>query len=129
LISITTTTMPNYPAKSDIGRGDVVLIPFPNSDLKTTKLRPAIIVQSDDLRTGLSQTVLAMISNLSRTGHPSRVLIRTAAIEGKESGLLLDSVIMTDNLATISTSEIIRVIGTLTAMVQVDEALRHTLKL
>jgi len=56
-------------------RGDVVLVTFPNSDLKTAKLRPALIVQADDLNTGLSQVIIAMISsNLNRAGHPSRVL-------------------------------------------------------
>lgn len=36
-------------------RGDVVLVLFPHSDLHTAKTRPALIVQSDDLKTGLSQ--------------------------------------------------------------------------
>jgi len=106
------------------------LIPFPNSDLQTAKLRPALIVQSDDLETGLSQIILAMISsNLARVGHTSRVLLKISTEQGKESGLLLDSVIMTDNLATISLSRIVRIIGTLKGMDQVDDALRHTLKL
>jgi len=37
----------------DLKRGDVVLVWFPNSDLKTLKRRPALIVQADDLKTGL----------------------------------------------------------------------------
>lgn len=38
-------------------RGDVVLVRFPNSNLKTYKKRPALIVQADDLNTGLSQKI------------------------------------------------------------------------
>lgn len=123
-------TTPNPPATDKVIRGNVVLIPFPNSDLQTAKLRPALIVQSDDLGSGLSQIILAMISsNLARAGYESRVLLKKDTEQGKESGLLLDSVIMTDNLATISLSKIVRVIGTLKEMDQVNNALRHTLNL
>jgi len=48
--------------------------------------------------------------------------------QGQQSGLLTDSVVMTDNLATIADSEIHRVIGRL-PMTKVDAALRHTLGL
>jgi mRNA-degrading endonuclease toxin of MazEF toxin-antitoxin module len=41
----------------------------------------------------------------------------------------MDSVIMTDNLATIRHSEIDRVIGALSVMTEVDAALRTTLAL
>lgn len=102
---------------------------FPNSDLRTAKLRPALVVQADDLETGLSQLIVAMItSNLARANHPSRVLIRRATPAGRRSGLLADSVVMTDNLATILEMEIDRVIGTL-QMRAVNTALRHTLAL
>jgi mRNA interferase MazF len=52
-------------------RGDVVLVLFPNSDLITFKRRPAIVVQAENLNTGLPQVVIAMItSNLARSSHP-----------------------------------------------------------
>jgi mRNA interferase MazF len=58
-------------------RGDVVLVLFPDSNLRTSKRRPALIVQADGLESGLPQTVVAMItSNIARAGHPSRVLVR-----------------------------------------------------
>jgi mRNA interferase MazF len=47
-------------------------------------------------------------------------------IAGKQSGLLTDSVIMTDNLTTITTSAIYNVIGSLPTT-EIDQALRHTL--
>jgi len=65
---------------------------------------------------------------LFRSEHSSRVVIKLSTQEGRQSGLLSDSVIMTDNLATIAFSEIDRVIGTL-PMIKVDKALRHTLSL
>jgi len=44
-------------------------------------------------------------------------------------GVLSDSVIMTDNLATVMDSEIDRVIGRCNDMHVIDGALRHTLGL
>jgi mRNA interferase MazF len=41
----------------------------------------------------------------------------------------MDSVVMTDNLATIRETEIDRAIGSLTDMAEVDNALLHTLGL
>lgn len=96
-------TTPEKLSTTGHNRGDVVLVPFPNSDLKTAKLRPALIVQSNDLNTGLSQVIIAMISsNLSRAGHPSRVLISVKSNIGSRSGLLFDSVLTCDNLATVA---------------------------
>ena len=115
--------------KPNFKRGDIVLVLFPNSDLITAKTRPAIIVQADDLQTGLPQIIVAMISSqIFRAGHPSRVSILRNSPEGQRSGVLLDSVIMTDNLATIATSAIYRLIGSIPTE-NVDAALKHTLNL
>lgn len=123
-------TIPNQPSTKKVERGAVVLVPFPNSDLRTAKLRPALIIQADDLNTGLAQIVLVMIStNLSRANHKSRILVETKTEQGKKSGLLFDSVVMTDNLATILTTNVTRVIGKLEDMQEIDDALRHTLGL
>ncbi len=90
------------------------------------KRRPALVIQADNLNTGLSQIVVAMLtSNLYRANHPSRVLVELSSPSGKQSGLLTDSVVMTDNLATIHDIAIERVIGSL-AMAKVETALRHT---
>ncbi len=67
-------------------------------------------------------------SKMFRANHPSRVVILLSTPEGQQSGLLSDSVVMTDNLATIIESEIDRKIGIL-PMSKVDAALRHTLNL
>jgi mRNA interferase MazF len=111
-----------------IRRGDVVLILFPNSDLPTAKRRPALVLQRDNLGSGLEQTIVAMISsNLARRGHPNRVFVAVSSTEGKTAGLRLDSVVMTDNLATIMESEIDSILGHLAGMTKVNTALRHTL--
>lgn len=57
-------------------RGEVVLVLFPDSSLKTAKRRPALVIQANSIETNLSQTIVAMItSNLDRAGHPSRVFV------------------------------------------------------
>ena len=122
---MTTMTQPDPTCK----RGDVVLVLFPDSNLLTAKPRPGLIVQSDNLQTGLSQVIVAMItSKMFRANHSSRVAILLSTPEGQQSGLLSDSVVMADNLATIVESAIDRVIGSI-PMTRVDAALRHTLKL
>ncbi len=120
------TTMPPKPA---FKRGDVVLVSFPNADRTTAKTRPALIIQTNNLQTGLPQIIVAMItSQMLRSGHPSRVTIRLNSTIEKQSGLLSDSVVMTDNVATITMSAVHRVIGTIPTA-DVDVALKHTLNL
>jgi mRNA interferase MazF len=68
-------------------------------------------------------------SNVSRAGHPSRVFVNIATAEGKQTELITDSVIMTDNLATVLDTEIDKVIGFWSEMSLVDAALRHTLEI
>lgn len=110
-------------------RGDVVLVLFPNSDLRTAKPRPALIIQADNLDTDLSQVIVAMLTSKTfRANHPSRVLVEINSEEGKNSGLLSDSVVMTDNVATIANIGVDRIIGKL-SMEAIDKALIHTLGL
>ena len=109
-------------------RGDVVLVLFPDSNLRTAKRRPAVVVQADGLDAGLPQTIVAMItSNMSRAGHPSRISVSRTSSQGQQMGLLTDSVVMTDNLATILENEIDRTIGRCPDMNAIDTALRRTL--
>ncbi|MBC7814718.1 MAG: type II toxin-antitoxin system PemK/MazF family toxin [Burkholderiales bacterium] len=120
------TTMQPKPSYK---RGDVILTLFPNSDLQSAKMRPALIVQADNLNTGIAQIVVAMIStNLQRAGHPARLTVLHDTPVGQQSGLLFDSVVMTDNLATVAEAAIRRTVGSL-PMDEVDNALRHTLSL
>ena len=121
-----TTTTQSTPSPK---RGDVVLVLYPNSDLRTAKRRPALVIQANNLNTGLHQIIVAMISSrLFRANHPSRILITVDSAEGASSGLLGDSVVMTDNLATVFLPAIDRKIGTL-PMNTIDGALRLTLGL
>jgi len=111
-------------------RGEVVLVWFPHSDMQTFSRRPALVVQVDNLGTGIPQVVIAMITtNLKRLGHPSRVFVPLSSPAGAAAGLVADSVVMTDNLMTVLEKAIDSVIGALPDMTTVDAALRHTLGL
>lgn len=111
-------------------KGAVVLVLFSNSDLITAKRRPALVVQANELNTGLEQVVVAMItSNLSRDGHPSRVRINKNSDDGRSAGILTDSIIMTDNLTTVRLIEIDKALGILPSMNAVENALKITLGL
>jgi mRNA interferase MazF len=107
-----------------------VLALFPDSNLRTAKRRPVLVVQADNLASGLPQTIIAMItSNMARAGHPSRINLLLNSREAKEAGVLMDSVVMTDNLATVRESEIDRRLGTISNSTAINQAMRHTLGL
>jgi mRNA interferase MazF len=115
---------------TSLKRGDVVLVWFPNSDLTTVKRRPALVVQADDLNTGLNQIVVAMItSNLDRRGHPSRVFFPFPSPIARQAGFRTASVIMTDNLATILSEAIALKLGNISDLAEIDAALKKTLAL
>jgi mRNA interferase MazF len=115
---------------TNIKRGDVVLVWFPNSDLSDSKRRPALVVQADNLNAGLAQIALVMItSNLARRNHPSRIFIPLNSPTAVTAGLRTDSVIMTDNLATVLEKAIAAKLGRLTDMSAIDQALKVTLGL
>jgi mRNA-degrading endonuclease toxin of MazEF toxin-antitoxin module len=57
--------MTMMPPKPSYKRGDIVLVLFPHSNLRTAKPRPALVVQADDLQTGLPQVIVAMITSKS----------------------------------------------------------------
>jgi len=110
-------------------RGHVILVRYPNSDLKTYKKRPALVIQSDSVDTDLNQKIVAMItSNIHRTGA-TRVFIKKESQLAKQMGLLGDSVVVADNLATIFEREIDKAIGYCEDTKHIDQALRKVLAL
>lgn len=110
-------------------RDDVILVRFPNSDLITYKKRPALIIQDERVDTGLSQRLVAMItSNLVRTGE-TRVVVQKDSPAGQAMGLITDSVIVADNIATIREREVDKTLGQCPCMPEVDAALRKALRL
>jgi hypothetical protein len=72
--------------------------------------------------------VIQITSNLDRTGD-TRVLVRKDSPDGQAMGILSDSVIVADHLATVLPREIDKVIGRCPCMSEVETALRRLLGL
>jgi mRNA interferase MazF len=88
------------------------------------------LVQANDLQTGIPQVIIALItSNMKRSGHPSRVFVPLYSPAGKQSGLQTDSVIATDNLATVRELFVEKVIGNLFDLSDIEKALAYTFAL
>ncbi len=115
-----------------VRRGDVVMAWFPFASGQGGKRRPCLVLQNDDDNGKIANTVIAQItSNLRRVGDKSHLLIELATPEGQQSGLLHDSLISCNNLATIEQALVNRVIGSLPAatMQRVDSCLRAALSI
>ena len=115
-----------------IKRGDVVLAWYPFASGKGGKRRPCVILQNDEDNQKLANTVVAQITgNLARLGDKSHLLIEVATPEGQQSGLLHDSLVSCNNLATIEQSLINKVIGSLSAalMQEVNDCLKAALEI
>lgn len=115
-------------------RGDIVLVPFPfTDDPVAAKKRPAIIVQADRNNVRLSSVIVAQItSNIARAKHePTQFLIQRGTLAARAAGLLTDSAIKCETLATISKKRIIKRIGQLLPeqMKQLEACLRASFDL
>jgi mRNA interferase MazF len=113
-------------------RGDVVLAYYPFSSGTGGSRRPVLVIQNDTDNGRLTNTIVAQItSNLQRASEPTQLLIEVSTAEGQQSGLLQDSVVSCNNLATIEQTLINRKIGNLSAamMQKIDACLKAALGL
>ncbi len=116
-----------------VQRGDIVLVNYPFADGQGSKVRPALVIQSDRNNTRLDNTIVAQITSrthLART-EPTQLLIELASDAGRQSGLIADSAISTENLYTIRQDAIRRKLGTLPeeTMQDINVCLRVSLDL
>lgn len=116
-----------------MNRGDVVILDFPFADGTGSRIRPALVVQANDLNATLDATVLAMITSSRNrmVGHPSQLVIDSSHVDFPASGLLSDSVIQCNILITRRQDLILRTIGSLSAqtMREIDECLKAALEI
>jgi len=88
-------------------KGKIVLVPFPFTDLTTSKLRPALVLHEGD-----RDVVVAFISSkIPPQPTESDVIITKNHSEFLLTGLKIDSVIKLDKIATLSKKLIIGEIG------------------
>ncbi len=116
-----------------VNRGDVVLVPLPDTSGKPGKTRPALVVSSDFNNQRLQDAIVAVITSTTMRAklEPTQLLIELTTAEGKQSGLLNDSTVKCERLHAILQSLIYRTIGSLPdrTMLQINECLKVALQL
>ena len=117
-------------------RGDVVIVDWPlfrpQGSKRKVKPRPALVIQNDTDNVRLSNTILAMITSITRRSvEPTQLLVEIGTTEGRATGLRQDSVVNCINLMTIEQARVLHVIGHLSPamMQQIDSCLKIALHL
>lgn len=108
-------------------RGEVVLIPFPYTDLSTTKTRPAVVVSSSAYHAVRPDLLLAYVSSqISIAVAPLDVLLQ----DWQQTGLLKPSFVR-PKIAAIEPKLIVHQVGQLSQrdLTEIDHALRLALSL
>lgn len=116
--------------KRNVIRGSVVLVRYPFSDLSSFKVRPAVIVTSNELLDKIEDVLCLFISS----SIPSQLLRTDFVLEKtdpffQETGLKFRSVFRTHKLALLHKSLVLRVMGEMSEnlMQEINERLRIAL--
>lgn len=112
-------------------RGDVVLVDYPFTDRRGSKVRPALVVQADILNRHITDTILAAISRSTHRASATQLFVDISTAEGSQTGLRQNSMIQCENLLTSDQRLIIATIGAMPAALlrQLDACLKAALDL
>lgn len=100
------------PSTTSYKRGDIVLVPFPFTDLSSAKQRPALVVSSDVLNSMRDDVLVAAItSQIPAELEPDEFSI--PASELAACGLPKPSILRLSKLAALHRRLVIKRIGTL----------------
>jgi mRNA interferase MazF len=114
-------------------RGDIILADLPFTDRSGSKVRPALVVQSNANNARLDDVILAMITRTTSraANEPTQLLIDVATPVGRATGLLHTSAVKCEHLITLHRSFIQRAIGHLPdpLMSQINDCLKAALGL
>jgi len=108
-------------------RGDVVLIPFPYTDLSASKTRPAVVVSSDIYHEARSEFLLAYVSSQISQVNPT---IDYVLADWAAAGLLKPSFVR-PKVAAVEPALIVHRVGALSTrdLLEVDRCLRRAMAL
>ena len=108
-------------------RGDVVLIPFPYTDLSASKTRPAVVVSSDIYHAARSELLLAYVSSQVPQANPA---IDCVLADWAGAGLLKPSFVR-PKVAAIEPTLVVHRVGVLSDrdLSEVDRCLRRAMAL
>lgn len=79
--------------------GDIILVPFPFTDLSGQKIRPALILAAQE--NGNDMTVCFISSLVDKKPHKFDVLVSEKDINFKKTGLKINSIIKIAKIATL----------------------------
>ncbi|MCY2990472.1 MAG: type II toxin-antitoxin system PemK/MazF family toxin [Planctomycetota bacterium] len=96
-----------------VNRGDVVLLPIAFVSGQGAKVRPAVVMQNDNLNARLNSTVVAIVTSTNVRAHTERsqLFIDIGTPDGRQTGLLHDSTVKAEHLDTVDQRDIVRRIG------------------
>jgi mRNA interferase MazF len=108
-------------------RGDVVLIPFPYTDLSASKTRPAVVVSSDIYHAARSELLLAYVSSQISQADPT---IDYVLADWAAAGWLKASYVR-PKVATVEPALVVHSVGALSVrdLLEVDRCLRRAMGL
>lgn len=113
-----------------LARGDVILVPFPFTDLTALKVRPAVVLTPEP---GGPDLVVAYVSSVVPVGAAPRgsFVVTRDHPEFRGTGLRQTSVVRGDKLMTIARSRVRRRLGRLgpSLLASLDAELRSGLGL
>lgn len=92
-------------------RGDVILIRFPFSDLSSSKVRPALVVSSDNYTQKGRDAIFMVISSNVKNAQNTDLLVKSDSPDFTMTGLKTDSLIRTDKIVILSKALAIRQLG------------------
>ncbi len=112
-------------------RGDIVLIKFPFSDATTTKVRPALVISSDQYNRLNTDPIFVALSSKISNAFSYDILIDNNDPEFPATGLKAPTLIKSDKIARITRSHAVRQLGCLGPNVlnKVDAKIREVLGL
>lgn len=91
-------------------RGEVVLVPFPFTDLSTQKQRPALVISSKDFNDASSDAILlAITSQIPRESQPSDYQLSPE--EQRKAGLPRPYLVKAGKVVTLSQALVRKTVG------------------
>jgi mRNA interferase MazF len=112
-----------------VSRGDIVLVDYPFTDRTGSKVRPTLVVSTDELHKDDDAVIAAITSVIRVSLKSSELFIDVFKPDARGTGLLSDSIVDCWNLLTIDRRFILRRLGRLSGgmMQKVDEYLKKAL--
>jgi len=92
-------------------KGDIVLIKYPFTDLSSTKVRPAIVVSSDEFTNHGEDAIFVCISSQTRNLLPTDLILSPSDPEFRNTGLKKASSIKIGKIICLSKSLASRLLG------------------